>query len=88
VVGILVVTVNFSGQHPREYAMIHAIILAFPVAAIVWAVAIYVGYPLGYVETVVYVIVAKAIAMYLKNDTRVELNVVNTKEETEEWNRH
>lgn len=61
--------------------MIGALIYAPAVAAIVWAVAVYVDYPLGYVESIGYVIVAKAIAMYLKNDVSVELNVVKSKED-------
>lgn len=68
--------------------MIGAFLLAFPVAAIVWAVANHYGYPLTYAQTVVYVLVAKVTTMYLKNDTHVELTVVkaedNSKEEAEE----
>lgn len=63
--------------------MIAAFILAFPIAAIVWATANYYGADLTYWQTVVYVLVAKVSAMYLKNDTSVELTVVKTKEETE-----
>lgn len=61
--------------------MIAAFILAFPVAAIGWAVANHYGYSVTYVETVVYVLVAKVTAMYLKNDTNVSLTVVKTEEE-------
>lgn len=65
--------------------MIAAFILAFPIAAIVWAVANYYGYELPYTQALVYVLVAKVTAMYLKNDTNVSLTVVrdNTEEETE-----
>lgn len=56
--------------------MIAAFILAFPIAAIVWAVANYYGYELPYVQALVYVLVAKVSAMYLKNDTNVSLTVV------------
>ncbi len=63
--------------------MIAAFILAFPIAAIVWATANYYGYDLPYAQAVVYVLVAKVSAMYLKNDTNVSLTVVKTKEEAE-----
>lgn len=63
--------------------MIAAIIYAPVIALIVWFVANHYGVPLGYWQTVVYVLVAKALAMYLKNDTSVELTVTNTKEADE-----
>lgn len=61
--------------------MIAAFILAFPVAAIGWAVANYYGYELPYTQAVVYVLTAKAIAVYLKNDTNVNLTVVKMEED-------
>jgi len=52
------------------------------VALIVWYVAGQYGYDVGYWQTLVYVLVAKVVALYLKNDKDVEITV-NTKEETE-----
>jgi len=60
--------------------MIGAFILAFPVAAIVWSTANHYGYELPYAQAVVYVLVAKVTAMYLKNDTNVSLTVVKAEE--------
>lgn len=54
-----------------------AVLLAPIVALTVWYVAGQYGYNLGYIETLVYVIVAKLLAMYLKNDTDVEITVVD-----------
>lgn len=64
--------------------MIAGFLLAPAVALTIWAVANHYGYSVTYVETVVYVLVAKVTAMYLKNDVSVELNVVKAKEEAEE----
>ena len=64
--------------------MIAVLLLAPAVALTIWAVANRDGYDVAYVETVVYVLVAKVTATYLKNDVNVELNVVKTKEEAEE----
>lgn len=50
------------------------------VALIVWYVAGQYGFDVGYWQTVVAVIVAKVIALYLKNDTDVEITVNQTKE--------
>lgn len=61
--------------------MIAAFIYAFPIAAIVWAVANHYGVDLAYWQTVVYVLVAKVTTMYLKNDTNVSLTVVRDKTE-------
>lgn len=63
--------------------MIAAIIYAPVIALIVWYTANHYGVPLGYWQTVGFVLVAKVIAMYLKNDTNVELTVTNTKEADE-----
>lgn len=49
------------------------------VALIVWYVAGQYGYDVGYWQTVVALIVAKVLALYLKNDTDVEITV-NTKD--------
>lgn len=49
------------------------------VALIVWYVAGQYGYDVGYRQTVVALIVAKVLALYLKNDKDVEITV-NTKE--------
>lgn len=49
------------------------------VALIVWYVARHSGYDVGYWQTVIYVLVAKVVALYLKNDKDVEITV-NTKE--------
>ena len=64
--------------------MIAGFVLAFPVAAIVWYAVNQYGVDITYAQTVVYVLVAKVTAMYLKNDVSVELNVVKAKEEAEE----
>lgn len=61
--------------------MIAGILLAPVIALIIWAVANNYGYDLTYAQTVVYVLVAKVTAMYLKNDVSVELNVVKSKED-------
>lgn len=49
------------------------------VALIVWYVAGQYGFNLRYVDVLVCVVVAKVLALYLKNDTDVEITV-NTKE--------
>lgn len=46
------------------------------VALIVWYVARQYGYDVGYWQTLVFVIVAKVIALYLKNDNDVEVTLV------------
>lgn len=53
------------------------------VALIVWYVAGQYGYDVGYWQMVVAVIVAKVLALYLKNDTDVEITV-NTQDNTKE----
>ena len=53
------------------------------VALIVWYVARQYGYDIGYWQTVIYVLVAKVVAIYLKNDTGVEITV-NTKDNPKE----
>lgn len=50
------------------------------VALIVWYVAGQYGLGVGYWQTVVALIVAKVLALYLKNDTDVEITVNQTKE--------
>ena len=64
--------------------MIAGLLLAPAVSLTIWAVANHYGVPLTYWQTVVYVLVAKVTATYLKNDVNVELNVVKSKEEAEE----
>lgn len=53
------------------------------VALIVWYVAGQYGYDVTYWQTLVAVIVAKVVALYLKNDTDVEITV-NTQDNTKE----
>lgn len=59
------------------------------VALIVWYVAGQYGLDYGYWQTLVFVIVAKVVALYLKNDNDVEITLVgaqtmdNPKEESE-----
>lgn len=50
------------------------------VALIVWYVAGQYGFDLRYVDVLICVVVAKVLALYLKNDTDVEITV-NTKED-------
>ena len=63
--------------------MIAGLLLAPAVALTIWAVANHYGYSVTYVETIVYVLVAKVTAMYLKNDVSVELNVVKSESKSE-----
>ena len=49
------------------------------VALIVWYVAGQYGFGVRYVDVLIYAVVAKVVALYLKNDTDVEITV-NTKE--------
>lgn len=51
------------------------------VALIVWYVAGQYGFDFTHWQTLVAVIVAKVVALYLKNDTDVEITVKHTKED-------
>lgn len=57
--------------------MIAAIIFAPFVALIIWTAATHYGIDATYWQTVVIVLITKVIAIYLKNDTDVTLEVVN-----------
>lgn len=56
-----------------------ALLLSPIVALIVWYVASHSGYDISYWQTLIYVIVAKVIAIYLKNDKDVNVTVKQSK---------